>query len=156
MLLSNDELFRAELEDLELDSPEMLPSTIEEIRVATKGDPKLSVLCEFSPHVRESKAALDSGFHALDSGFQNWILEFVSGTWILDSNLYWNSGLQSPGFPLPPEKFFWIPVSSSKNLPDSGIAESLTWGKNSWLRDGRLTNPVFQQRSAGITRGEMS
>lgn len=47
MLLRNDELFRAELENLELNSPEMLPSTIEEIRVSTKGDLTLSVLCEF-------------------------------------------------------------------------------------------------------------
>ena len=35
-----------------------------------------------SLHVRESNRVLDSGFHAVDSGF------FVSGTWILirDSN----------------------------------------------------------------------
>ena len=83
VLLSNDELFRAELENLELDSPEMLPSTIEEIRGVTKGDPTLSVLCEFSPHVRESKAALDSEFHALDSGFQE--LDSSVCQWNLDS-----------------------------------------------------------------------
>ena len=47
MLLSNDELFRAELENLQLDSTEMLPSTIEGIRVPTKSNPTLSVLCEF-------------------------------------------------------------------------------------------------------------
>ena len=41
-LEDNDELFRTEL-----DSPEMLLSTIEEIRVAKKADPSLSVLCEF-------------------------------------------------------------------------------------------------------------
>ena len=33
-------------------------------------------------HVKESKTVLDSGFHAVDSGF----LVFVSGTWIPDSN----------------------------------------------------------------------
>jgi len=38
----NDELFRAEL-----DSPETLPSTIEEIRVAKTAAPTLSALCEF-------------------------------------------------------------------------------------------------------------
>ena len=32
-----------------------------------------------SPHVKESKTVLDSGFHFLDSGF------FVGGTWIPDS-----------------------------------------------------------------------
>ena len=39
-----------------------------------------------SPHVRESRKALDSGFHAGDSGFQ--VVDsgfFVSGTWIPDS-----------------------------------------------------------------------
>ena len=105
------------------------------------GNPRQPWILDFTPWI-------------WDSG--NWILMFVSGTWILDSNLYWNSGFQSPGFPIPPEKFFWIPESSSKYLPDSGIADSLTWGKNSWRRDGRLTNPVFQQCSASTTRGEMS
>ena len=45
----------------------------------------------FSPHVRESKTVLDSGFHAMDSGFQNqWDFRtpdsIVSG--ILDSLRY--------------------------------------------------------------------
>ena len=61
----------------------MLPNTIEEIRVATKGDPTLFVLCEFSPQVRESKAALDSGFYALDLGFQE--LDSNVCQWNLDS-----------------------------------------------------------------------
>ena len=39
--------FRADLENLELDSPDMLPSTIKEIRVVTKADPRMSLLCEF-------------------------------------------------------------------------------------------------------------
>ena len=39
-------MFRAELESLELDSPEMHSSTLEEIRVATQGDHALSVLCQ--------------------------------------------------------------------------------------------------------------
>ena len=46
-LEDNDELFRAELESLELDSPETFTSTIEEIRVAKTAEPTLSVLCEF-------------------------------------------------------------------------------------------------------------
>ena len=44
------ELFRAELESLELDSPEIQPSTLEEIRVATQGDRTLSALCQFVAH----------------------------------------------------------------------------------------------------------
>ena len=40
-----------------------------------------------SPFVRKSKTVLDSGLHALHSGFQ--VLDsgfFVSGTWTRDSN----------------------------------------------------------------------
>ena len=44
------ELFRAELESLELDYPEMHSRTIEEIRVATQGDRTLSALCQFVAH----------------------------------------------------------------------------------------------------------
>ena len=61
-----------------------------------------------SPNVRESKTDFDSGFHAVDSGFQ------IPGTklqilcqWILDFNHYWDSGfltkysgLQKPGIPI--------------------------------------------------------
>ena len=39
-----------------------------------------------SPHVREFKTVLNSGFYAVDSWF------FVSGTWIPDSNNKWDSG----------------------------------------------------------------
>ena len=61
-----------------------------------------------SPHVRESKTVLDSGFHAVDFGFQ-----------LLDSSLCrWNldSGFQSlVGFRIPwPE--FQIP---KRRIPDS-------------------------------------
>ena len=44
------EMFRVELETLELDSPEMYPSTIEAIKAETKVDSTLSVLCEFVAH----------------------------------------------------------------------------------------------------------
>ena len=44
------ELFSAELDFLELDSLEMQPSTLEEIRVATQGDRTLSVFCQFVAH----------------------------------------------------------------------------------------------------------
>ena len=38
------------------------------------------------PHLRESKALLDSGFHDLDSGFHVLYIFFVGGTCFLDSN----------------------------------------------------------------------
>ena len=44
------ELFRPELESLELDYPEMHSRTTEESRVATQGDHALSVLCQFVVH----------------------------------------------------------------------------------------------------------
>ena len=47
---NSQEVFRVELESLDLDSPEMYPSTIEEIKVETKADPTLSILCEFVAH----------------------------------------------------------------------------------------------------------
>ena len=39
-----------------------------------------------APDVRESKPVLDSGFHAVDSGFQLLDSSLFSRTWILDSN----------------------------------------------------------------------
>ena len=91
---------------------------------------------------------LDSGFRAVDSGFQ--VLDskfFYSGTWILDSNRYWDSGflkmysgVQSPifrtqkkkkkkkifrtrkqkflGFRIPRARISRIPDSTSKNCSD--------------------------------------
>ena len=60
------------------------------------------VYLSMSPSVRESKTFLDSGFHALDSWSQVLDCEFfVRGTWIPDSNRYWDSGFQSPGFQIP-------------------------------------------------------
>ena len=47
---NSQEVFRVELESLDLDSPEMYPSTIEEIKVETKADPTLSILSEFVAH----------------------------------------------------------------------------------------------------------
>ena len=41
------EAFRIELETLELDTLEMYPSTLEEIKTATKADSTLSILCNF-------------------------------------------------------------------------------------------------------------
>ena len=44
------EMFRVELETLELDSFDMNPSTLQGINVETKADPVLSTLCEFAAH----------------------------------------------------------------------------------------------------------
>ena len=52
----------------------------------TKAKPSAS---HTSPHARESKTVVDSGFHAVESGFRAGAGHqslFVSGTWILDSN----------------------------------------------------------------------
>ena len=44
------EMFRVEQETMELDSPDMYPSTLEEIKAETEVDPTLSVLCMFVAH----------------------------------------------------------------------------------------------------------
>ena len=73
----------------------------------------------FQSNGKHLKTVLDSGFNAVDSRFQ--VLDsgfFVSGTWILDSKLDWDSGFlglycgfQSPGFRIPQQKSagIWIP-----------------------------------------------
>ena len=43
-------MFLVELETMELDSPDMYPSTLEEIKTETEADPTLSVLCMFVAH----------------------------------------------------------------------------------------------------------
>ena len=71
-----------------------------------------------SPHLRESKTVLDSGFQIPGTGFQI----FVSGTWIPYSNLKWDSGFLElhSGFPSP---WFRIPPAPDKiaefRTPDS-------------------------------------
>lgn len=44
----SQEMLKVELESI--DSPEMYPSTIEEIKAKNKADPGLSMLCEFVAH----------------------------------------------------------------------------------------------------------
>ena len=71
----------------------------------------------FSPHVRESKTVLDSGFHAMDSGFQGTGFQIQ---WDLDTRFcrQWDSGFlelfsgfQSPGF--------WYPLARISPIPGS-------------------------------------
>ena len=61
------------------------------------------------------------GFRILGTGFQ-----YLSvGTWILDSNRFWDSGFLELYFQIPKPR---IPDSTSKNFPDS-----ITWGELSVL-----------------------
>ena len=43
-------MFRVELETMELDFPDMYPSTLGEIKAETEADPTLSVMCAFVAH----------------------------------------------------------------------------------------------------------
>ena len=73
----------------------------------------VAFLAGFSSHARESKTVLDSGFHAVDSGFQ-----------VLDSSLcQWNLGCQSlVGFRIPQENVFRIIGN-----PESGFRIPYKW-----------------------------
>ena len=62
-----------------------------------------------SPHVRETKTILDSGFHAMDSGFQSWIPDLFQ--WNLDPD----SKAQDSGFHM-------------KKFPGFRNPDSLIWG----------------------------
>ena len=66
-----------------------------------------------SPHIRESRTVLDSGFHAVDSRYQYPFPVFFSKSWILDFNRYRDSGFfelyfgsQSPKIPEAKSKIF--------------------------------------------------
>ena len=93
--------------------------------------------------MRESKTVLDSGFHAIDSGFQVLkpvFVSLVSGTWILDSRfqslvaisafceLYSELRIPNSGFRILRAKFSWIPDSTGKFLGFPN-PDSLTWGE---------------------------
>ena len=100
----------------------------------------ISHVGRMSPYVREPKTVLDSGLHAVDSGFQ-----------LVDSSLFqWNldSGFRIPILSRIPdslscipdskaldsrflkEKCSWILESKSKNITDSGIRIPLHGAKN--------------------------
>ena len=65
-----------------------------------------------------------------------WILVFVSGTWILDSNYWWDSGLlelyfgfQNPGFRIPQAKISCILESGLPYMGETFIAPVRTNAK---------------------------
>ena len=65
----------------------------------------------FSPHMRESKKVQDSGFHAVDSGFQ--LLDSRSFSVKRPTAVFRNP---SPGFRIPHAKIFRIPFHRAKFL----------------------------------------
>ena len=72
-----------------------------------------------SPHLRESKTFLYSGFHAADSRYC--IPVFDSGTCILDSSRYWDSGLLELFSGFHKQNFPGLQIPQAKNFLDSGI-----------------------------------
>ena len=74
-----------------------------------------------SPHIRESKTVLDSGFHAVDSGSSDWIPELLE----------LHSGFQSPAIRIPHSKLSRIPKS---RLPHMGSVLSLLRSLRASLR----------------------
>ena len=98
------------------------------IRVLNGSNEKLMKSCwkidseQKSPHVRESKTFLNSGFHAVDSiiqyslsvehGFRISIVSGIRHGFFELYSRFQSSGFQSSGFQIPQEK-----------LPDSGIQE---------------------------------
>ena len=85
-----------------------------------------------SPYVREPKTVLDSGLHAVDSGFQ---LLDSSGIWIpilsrIPDSLSCIPDCKALGSKFLKEKCSWILESKSKNITDSGIRIPLHGAKN--------------------------
>ena len=79
-----------------------------------------------SPHIRESKTVLDSGFHAIDCGFQ--VLDFSLCQQNLDSGfqslvgsgfLEVYSGFQSPRFRIPQEKVPGFPYMGRLSVTET-------------------------------------
>ena len=69
-----------------------------------------------SPHIRESKTVLDSGFHAVDSRFQ--VLDSSLCQWNLDSGF---QSLEEFRIPLAHFPSFLIPRAKISCIPESGI-----------------------------------
>ena len=106
-------------ESIDLSDHRWLKHTMRVGNVGTRNS-----IMAFSPHVRESKTLLDSGFHAVDSGFQlldsrsfsvelGFRIRIVSG--IPDSKTQ-DSGFHKQKFPR-----FWIPNAKISQIPESGF-----------------------------------
>ena len=94
------------------------------------------------PHLMESKTVLDSGFRAVDSGFQ------IPHSRCMDSRFLvseipivteWNSGFlelysgfQIPGFWIPEAKMFRIPLNGVKRLT---LNNAVVLGQKKTFRD---------------------
>ena len=85
------------------------------------------------------------GFRIPFTGFQI----FLGGTWIPDSNCYWDSGFlhlysgfQGPGFRIPQAKISKIPDTKCKNFPDSGIRIPLHGAKFSSGTNQKIVYPL--------------
>ena len=79
-----------------------------------------TIFCYFkSPHVRESKTVLDSGFHTVDSGSAwYWIPVFVRGTLDFEFQSLVGFAIPKAVFHIPKSR---IPDFPSIILPDSGF-----------------------------------
>ena len=102
-----------------------------------------------SPHIRKYKTVLDSGSHSMDSGFHR-VLDSSLFQWNVDSGFHFLVGFRSTWalFWIPKP---WIPDSTSKKFPDSGICTHLTRINLGGLRSRRLE--VVGQRENGRARG---
>ena len=97
-----------------------------------------------SPQVMESKTVWNSGFHAVDSGFQ--ILDsrfFVNGSWEMDSRLQSTvdsgflelySFFQNPGFPIPQTRILLDSGFHKQNFLGFRNPDSLGWGEINLLQ----------------------
>ena len=75
------------------------------------------------PHVRESKTVLDSGFCAVDSGFQ--VLRSGLFQWNLDSGFRWLVGFRIVW------AVFRIPWAKISRIPQSGFSY-MGWNLSQW------------------------
>ena len=89
-------------------------------KIVEKNPCKLIYLVHDSSHARKSKTVLDSGLHAVRSGFQ--VLDSSLCQWNLDSGFQSLVGFQIPNSRISDStsKFSRMPDYTSKNVPDSG------------------------------------
>ena len=101
------------------------------------GQGKVIARTQLSPKLRESKTVLDSGFHAVDYGFQ--VLDsvlFARRTWILDSGfLEMYSRFQSPGFRI---------LQAKRKQPTFG--DATTGFPAKWRLRNERTNSILMSR----------